>query len=115
MEGKAIVKGVTTAALFTLAKGENSSLNIPLIGSYSTPIAGFAHGFINSYLTDNVYPYARDTIVSVYKPENAQNIVSLQRATRASVSAAGQYLLTYGQEDATTSLLVGALADFVRY
>jgi hypothetical protein len=116
MDTKAIISGVSAAALFVLAKGQNSSIAVPFLGNFSTPVGGFIHGYVNSMFTDALYPPTKELIKSVYKPEETSRITQyrLDRVTAIGTSAVGQYALLYGTVDANTGLIVGALNNMIR-
>lgn len=115
MDSNSIISGVSAAALFVLAKGQNSSISVPLLGNFSTPVGGFIHGYVNSMLTTALYPTAKEAVDGVYKP-GEDSIIStwrLNKLTRIGTSAAGQYALLYGTGDENTGLIVGALNNMI--
>lgn len=112
MDQRSIVKGVSTSLLFILAKGQNSSLSIPLLGEYSTPIAGFVHGYVNSMLTDALWQPIQTLLNDQFK-DGGLPAVRAYRLAHIGTAAIGQSALLYGTGDEGTGLIVGALQDMM--
>jgi hypothetical protein len=106
-----LIKGLSAAGLFVLAKGQNSSLSVPLIGEFSTPVAGFIHGWLNEQITRAAWPYVATGVHQII-PKDKMTYHGT-RAAHIATSASSQYLLLYGTGDEETGLIVGAINDLV--
>lgn len=115
-----INQAVATAALFTLTRGADSNLPIPLLGNYPTPIAGFAHGYVNSLLTDNAFPTLWKGVYNgIYKNQEVTPLA--HNVTRKTTHAATSGLVQVGLLYETTAnqplqnFMVGAISSLINF